>query len=123
MGDRRRVLIYDSNVDFARTIAKFIMENFNDCDADIGSNKYILDKRLRDHNYDLIIVEAIAIQDADEVIETLNERVTCPVILWTQVTKREEMTEHTKALKNEAFRFAEKPSYHTISRVSELISK
>jgi DNA-binding NtrC family response regulator len=123
MENRRRVLVYDSNVDFARTIANFIMKNFKDCDADIGSNKFILNKRLREHNYDLILVEAIAIQDADEIIKTLSERVTCPVILWTQVTKREEMTEHAKTLNSGAFKFAEKPSYHTINRVSELIRK
>jgi hypothetical protein len=109
-----RVLVFDSNVSFARQAVTFIAENVRDASADLASNLFVLRKRLREQDWDFVLADVAATGCMTAVLEELG-RVQCPVILWS--TLNGELSSHGECI--EQFKLARKPK--TPNEISSVI--
>jgi len=80
-----KVLVFDSNIDFARRAVEFLRENVRDVTADLASNLFVLRKRLQEDTWDFVLADVTAAGFMGDVIDELKS-LQCPVVVWSTLT-------------------------------------
>jgi hypothetical protein len=100
-----RILVFDSNVDFALRAVEFIRENVRNTRAETASNIFVLRHCLRELGpWDFVVADIAAAGFMGEVVEEL-KAVSCPVILWSTL----EATAYSERDITNKFRMLQKP--------------
>ena len=91
--DDMQVLIVDSNIIFAKRVAKFLKENKKEeVNVEFAQNVPILQRRLRTNNYDYIIADVVSAFDSDGMTDAL-KTVQTPTIVWSVTNSPKEIYE------------------------------
>lgn len=80
-----KVLVFDSNIDFARRAVEFLRENVRDVTADLASNLFVLRMRLQEDTWDFVLADVTAVGFMSDVIDELKS-LQCPVVVWSTLT-------------------------------------
>lgn len=75
-----RVLVVDSNKVYANLVRDVLLERFG-IEADVVTNVWELNRRLRINGYRAIVADLYAASDAEEMRGALTEA-SCPKLLW-----------------------------------------
>jgi len=111
-----RVLVFDSNVDFALRAVEFIKTHVKHAYADMASNVFVLRHRLKEGGpWDFVVADVAAAGFMDDVLAELKSA-DCPVILWSTLEDSVYTTQETM----NKFKLVKKPK--TPDQLSTTIS-